>query len=103
VIDFMNAQKVIAHLVSEEKKECAKTAFHINRWEDGKHIYKKISFKSEGENKTYIERVQVLLLADFEKLLLKANFQLKATFGNYLLEPFDAEKSDRLILIAQKK
>jgi SAM-dependent methyltransferase len=103
VIDFMNAQKVIANLVTDEQKVCANTTFKINRWVDGKHIFKQICFTNEGEEKTYVERVQALLYEDFEKLLLKAGFELKATFGNYKLEPFYADKSDRLILIAQKK
>lgn len=103
VIDFMNAQKVITNLVVEEQKACTKTIFHINRWEDGKHIFKKICFNDKGEDRTFIERVQALMVSDFQKLLKKAGFELKATFGNYQLEPFDAEKSDRLILIAQKK
>lgn len=103
VIDFMNTQKVLANLRAEEIKECAETIFHIKRWADDKHIYKKISFYDNEQEKSYTERVQILFLADFEQLLNKEGFELKAAFGNYLLEPFDAENSDRLILIAQKK
>ena len=49
------------------------------------------------------EKVQALELSDFGKLLADANFEILQLAGNYQLEAFDLEQSDRLILICKKK
>jgi SAM-dependent methyltransferase len=103
VIDFMNASKVIANLVTEETKEIDGITFHINRKYDGSHIFKYIQFEADGENHNYMERVQALKLIDFEFLLQHCGFNLIRTFGNFELKAFDETTSDRLILIARKR
>ena len=103
VIDFMNAQKVIAHLVSEEVKSLDGIDFRIKRSYDGQHIFKNIQFDDAGEHFDFTERVQGLKRVDFEQLLKQAGFELMHVFGNYQLAEFDAQTSDRLILIAKKK
>jgi hypothetical protein len=44
-----------------------------------------------------------LELSDFETLLADAHFEIVQLAGNYQLEAFDLEQSDRLILICKKK
>jgi hypothetical protein len=48
------------------------------------------------------EQVDALEFADFKGYLNTADLELVDTFGDYGLNPFDAETSDRLILIAKK-
>jgi SAM-dependent methyltransferase len=103
VIDFMNAQKVIESLVSEEIKEVDGTQFYLTRSYDGTHIFKNIQFDDNGEHFDFTERVQALTKADFELLLENANFEVMNAFGNYQLDPFNESTSDRLILISRKK
>lgn len=104
VIDFMNVNKVIQQLVKEERKEVEGIQFDITRVYDGNHIFKTISFTDDkNEKNTFTERVQALSLPTFERLLEKGNFELTHRFGNYQLDPFDKDSSDRLILIAKKK
>ena len=101
VIDFMNASKVIENLVSEEAKIVEDVEFKISRRFDEKHIFKDIPFK-DGENSMhYTERVQVIKLNDFEKLLSLSNFEILSRFGDFELNDFDEKSSDRLIIIAQ--
>ncbi|MEN9743435.1 MAG: hypothetical protein RLZZ65_1240 [Bacteroidota bacterium] len=105
VIDFFNANKVISNLVPEETIFRNQVKFQIRRWSDTAHIFKEISIHDPQQAQTigpYTERVQALTLSDFQALLAP-NFELVNTFGSYDLAPFDQEKSDRLILIAQKK
>jgi len=52
---------------------------------------------------SYMERVQLLKFSDFETLLNQIGFKVTHCFGDFHLNPFDSEKSDRLILIAQKQ
>ena len=101
VIDFLNANKVVANLVSEEEKMIDGIQFLIKRIVEGEHIYKKITVIDKNETKNYVERVQLLRLGDFEKLL-SPEFKILHTFGNFDLQKFDATSSDRLIIIAEK-
>lgn len=102
VIDFMNAQKVIANLVQEEVKEIGGITFHITREFDGTHIFKHIRFSDEGKDYSFTERVQALSKTDFSTLLSATSLQIMHIFGDFSLSPFDAESSDRLILVAKK-
>lgn len=102
VIDFMNAKKVVANLVLSETKKEDGIEFKIERKYDGKHIFKSISFSDNGEDYQFLERVQALTKDDFKDLLTENGFEILSTFGDFELNSFDEEKSDRLILIARK-
>lgn len=103
VIDFMNVHKVLANLVKKEVKSVDGIDFHITREFDGKHILKTISFGHTGQSYSYTEHVQGLTKEDFEKLLHKTDFKIDAVFGDFNLNEYTAETSERLILIASKK
>jgi SAM-dependent methyltransferase len=102
VIDFMNAKKVADHLVESEVKTIDNLNFHINRRFDGKHIFKQITFQDHGEEFNYTERVQALRYSDFESMLNSNGFKILRIFGDFDLNEFQENTSDRLILIAQK-
>lgn len=101
VIDFMNTEYVTANMVVHETKVVEGIAFQLERSSDGAHIYKKIQFDDAGKSFCFTEKVQALTLADFQKLLEKTGFTLLETFGDFQLNPFDAQTSERLILIAE--
>lgn len=102
VLDFMNSEKIISNLVPNELKKVDTVEYCISRKYDGTHIFKNIQFSDQGQNFNYTERVQALKLNDFQSLLMAENFQIIHTFGDFKLNPFDANTSDRLILIARK-
>lgn len=102
VIDFLNYNKVADTLVKEETKTMDYLQFHIRRSITAGHIVKDISFEDDGDLHEYQERVQALTLDDFKKYFNQTGFALMDTFGDYALEPYQPESSDRLILIAQK-
>jgi len=103
VIDFMNAFRIINTLVKEETKEVEGTSFRISRRYDGVHIFKDIKFSDSGKAYHFTERVQAITHQDFKALLEACGFELIRTFGDFDLNPFVAETSDRLILIARKR
>jgi 2-polyprenyl-3-methyl-5-hydroxy-6-metoxy-1,4-benzoquinol methylase len=103
VIDFMNAIRVVNTLVKEETKEVEGTTFQISRRYDGTHIFKDIQFSDSGKDFHFTERVQAITDQDFSALLEACGFELIRTFGDFELNPYAAETSDRLILIARKR
>ncbi|MBM3417678.1 MAG: class I SAM-dependent methyltransferase [Bacteroidetes bacterium] len=102
VIDFMNCRKSINILVLSEEKKIDNIHFSIRRKFDGKHIYKYINVMDGTKKIAFMERIQALFLADFQQLF-KDKFTIKNVFGDYKLNPFIAEESDRLIIIAERK
>lgn len=103
VIDFMNSERVINTLVLNEIKTEDSIDFHIERKYDGQHIFKHIKFTDQDESFHFTERVQALKQKDFEELLTKVGFTITNLYGNFNLEPFNSEDSDRLIIIAKLK
>lgn len=99
VMDFMNAEKVIKNLVPTEIKTVEGIDFFITRKYENGFIYKNIKFEDKGESFDFTERVRALTLEDFEMMMEKANIYLLDIFGNYKLQKFNNQESDRLIMI----
>ena len=102
VLDFMNATKVVNNLVPKESKTIDGITFNLKRTVIKGFITKTIQFEDAGKQFEYQEKVQALKLADFEKYFKAANLKIVDIFGNYNLDDFDEQNSDRLILIAKK-
>lgn len=103
VIDFMNAHKTINNLVAKEEKKIDDILFRIERNYDGNHIFKYIQFNDEGKEFHFQERVQGITKENFIEMFASTGFEIQDTFGNFSLEPYDSETSDRLIFICKKK
>ena len=101
VIDFMNVKKVISNLVQEETQIIQGISFKINRYMKHGFIVKEINFEADGRHHTYFEKVKILDLLKIKIYLNSVGFKIKHIFGNYQLENFDEETSDRLILILE--
>lgn len=102
IIDFMNTIKASKNLKKKEVKEIEGIKFNITRDLEKNHFIKTISFGHTGQSYMFTERVQNLQLKDFDKILKSANFTIKSVYGDYNLSDFDAEESNRLIIVAVK-
>ncbi len=102
VLDFLNPYKVINNLVKEEIKEVEGIEFHINRSFDGEHIIKDIKFQDQGESFHFQEKVKAIRRLSFLDYFRNANLMPLETFGDYSLNEYKPEQSDRMIFIAKK-
>jgi hypothetical protein len=102
IIDFMNVKKVLHELKTEEDKTIDSITFHINKKVENGFIIKKIQFTDGGKDYQFEEIVEIIALKDFERYFKNAGLTVKHVFGNYALEKFDEQNSDRLIIVAQK-
>jgi 2-polyprenyl-3-methyl-5-hydroxy-6-metoxy-1,4-benzoquinol methylase len=102
VIDFMNAKKVIANLVASEQKRIDGITFDISRKVKNQHIIKDIHITDSKTKHHFQEKVKALTLADFSNFITNSGLKIIDIFGNYKLEEFNAQTSDRLILICKK-
>ncbi len=103
VLDFMNCNKAINTLKKSETKSVNNIDFKITRDFKNEYITKNINFSDNDTRYHYQEKVKAISLDIFKLYFDIANLKIEATFGDYKLNPFDINNSDRLILIARKK
>ncbi len=103
VIDYLNHEYVMKHLVPQETIVKGDYTFDIARKIEHGHIMKDISFKDiHGKQKHFTERVATFSVSQFVKMFNEAGMQLTATFGDYNLRPFNEFESSRMIMIFKK-
>lgn len=103
LIDFFNAKKIIKNLIPFEIKIIQNIEFEIKKQIVDRYIVKDISFVDKGKSFSFTEKVQYFNLEDFEALFQQSGLKLMTVFGDYDLNKFDVEKSDRLIIAFQKQ
>jgi len=102
VFDFLNAVKVENNLVANEEKTIDGIRFQINREVENGIIVKQIRI-TDGKSEHYFkEEVDALNLSTLESYLKNAELTVVDVYGNYQLEKFNEQVSDRLIIIAKK-
>ena len=99
VIDFLNVNYVAENLVPVEEKIVDGITFNLTREIKDNYIIKKIKFNDTNGFNEFEEKVRALTLDDFKTYFKKAGLNLKYTFGDYSLNPFNISTSKRLILI----
>jgi len=102
VLDFMNAHKVHRGLVEDELIDSDNVSFRVKRYVEDEKIVKEIFVKEDEKELRYFEKVALLTLQDFEGLFEQAKLKVIKTFGDFNLNPYSEEQSDRLILMAQR-
>ncbi len=102
VIDFMNTNRIIEHLVSEETKMVQAIEFDIHRGVENGFIVKKISFNDKDEEHQYEERVRALRKEDFLEYFTMAQLKLVDIYGDYDLNAYDEATSERMIFVLKK-
>ncbi len=103
VLDYLNADKVIATLKQDEVIELDGIEFVIRREITDNNVVKSISFQAEGKQYNFQERVELLNKIDFINYFNATSLRLIHTFGSYDLQEYIPTKSDRLILLAKKE
>lgn len=102
VIDFMNGHKVLNNLNLFEDKYTGGYHFRIEKTIESGFIVKKISVIENDIEKQFVEKVKILTKENFEDYFLEAGFEIFKIAGNYSLNDFDKEKSDRMIVFGRK-
>lgn len=102
VIDFLNAKHTVDCLKSDYTEKRKDIDFHISKKVRGNSIVKRIEFSDQGHNYFFEECVSLLRKEDFVKFGNAAGLKLTKTFGNYLLQEYEENNSERLILLFTK-
>lgn len=103
VIDFLNPYVVVHNLVPSEDKLVEGINFKITRkLSDDGYILKDIQFTDNGSHYHYQERVKAIRRIEFLGYFRQANLKLVEIFGDYHLNPYQKDSSERMIFVAQK-
>lgn len=102
VVDFFNVECLTKNIKTEEEKEVEGIKFKISKRIEAKKVFKKIFFDDGIKSGTFEEQVSLLTKEDFLNYAEVSGFKLQETFGDYNLNPFDKNNSERLILIFKK-
>lgn len=102
VVDFLNVKKTVANIVPKETIIREDITFNITRSLENGFIIKNIEVIDGDKKFHFFERIKYLELPKLKSYLSTLGLHLKHTFGDYDLNKFDVENSDRLILIVSK-
>lgn len=102
VMDFMNVLKVAGLLVPEEEKIIEGIRFKIKRKIEKGFIVKSIKVIDGKAEHTYFEKVEYLAPEKIRTMLQNNGFNIIEELGDYHLNPFNKDQSDRIIFIARK-
>ena len=102
VFDFLNADYVKNSITENDTKTIDGITFDISKKIEENTVIKSIDFTDEGNDFHFEERVKLFNKTYFEGLARDCNLEIINTFGNYMLDTFDAHTSPRLILIFKK-
>ena len=108
ILDYFNTNWVRHTMIPNYTQTAAGIEFHIKKHIENNHIFKTIRFETEsGESNNLVltkykfqEKVRLFTLTDFELIFEKAGLKIIEKFGDYQLNPFDEQKSNRLIIKA---
>ncbi len=104
LIDFLNPIHVLSNLIKEEEKEVEGVNFYIARHFNREgFIVKDIRFTAAGDCHYFQEKVKAIVYEQFLDYFKAAGLELLQTFGNYALEPYVEEESERMIFVLQHK
>jgi hypothetical protein len=95
----MNVNYVIKNLVAQNSKTEAGITFHNTRRFENGFIYKEIEFRDNDHDYHFTERVSALTLEDFQSYFAASGLDLIDIYGNYKMDDYNPETSERLIMI----
>ena len=102
IIDFLNPDDVLKNLVEISEFNEGDIKFTISKTVKNGFVEKKVTFSCEKEEHEFHEKVKLLSLDDFSRLLNATGLQIFHTFGSYSLQAYNKESSERLIIVAGK-
>ena len=99
VIDFLNIKRIQNNLVGNELIKRGEINFNILRYIEHDNLIKKIGFTAKGKDYEFEERVKCIDLGKFTAMGESVNLKIKYIFGDYDLNPYDEDNSERLIIV----
>lgn len=102
ILDFFNATYIVSHLNPQQEEERTGVQFRITKQvADGK-IIKQINITDGGTSSVFREEVRLIYPDEFLLWFARAGLTVLNTCGDYQLNPYQPDSSQRLIFITRK-
>jgi|JI10StandDraft_1071094.scaffolds.fasta_scaffold00936_32 SAM-dependent methyltransferase len=102
VFDYFNSISVQQNIVHDFSLKIGDVNFKIRKNIVGRKIIKSIKVEDHDAVYNFEERVRLYSLVEIKRLFNQFGLELQYVFGNYFLEDFHEQKSDRMICIFKK-
>ncbi|MCX6353168.1 MAG: class I SAM-dependent methyltransferase [Bacteroidetes bacterium] len=102
VMDFLNAEWVKSIIIPYHEAEMGGYKFIINKKIEDGFVRKYIRVIDGEKEMDFMEEVKLLSHQKLTEYFATIGFKIQGVYGDYSLNPFDEQKSERLIIIAQK-
>lgn len=102
VIDYFNKNYLVENIISETTREKDGKILIEKRFIENDRIIKEIFIKSNNRSKKFVESVKLYNNKTIIDHLRKVGYKINFVYGDYDGNPFDENKSERLILVCQK-
>lgn len=103
LIDFLNPYVVINNLVKSESKTIENVNFNISRsLTKDDYILKRIEVEDHSQKFEFYEKVKAIRRQDFLDYFDKMGIRVLDIFGDYNLNRYEMETSQRLIFVVKK-
>jgi SAM-dependent methyltransferase len=103
VLDYLNPNWVINHLIPVETKTVNGMVFQIKRECHSDYVVKVVEVMDNGKCHRFREYVKLYSLDVLKTMIEQARLMVVEVFGDYELKPYNPEYSQRIILIAKLK
>ncbi|MCU0335632.1 MAG: methyltransferase domain-containing protein [Chitinophagaceae bacterium] len=104
VVDYLNTHYAEDHLQHTADVALNGYNYHVTKWMDETHFYKKIEVEHDDftEPHIYTEKVAKFSLGDFTDMMAYQGLQIREVFGDYNLGAYDTRKTPRMIMLATR-
>ena len=104
VLDYLNVRPAQENLVPVETRIVDGVRYRLTRWTDVESFHKRIVVHDPALSAPleHVERVAKLGLEDFRSLFARNGLGVVDVWGDYALSAYDAARSPRLIVLAEK-
>jgi SAM-dependent methyltransferase len=102
ILDYFNSNKIAKTFIADDTKTINGIYFHLQKTLRGNKIMKNIAFECENKYYDFKEIMSTFTIYDFQRFFKQSGFEIITNFGNYGLDKFYINDSDRLIFICEK-
>ena len=102
VLDYVNGEKAARQLLEYEECEVEGVYFSIYRHVKNNLIIKEMKVTDGDMEHNYSEKVNIFSETKLKNYISGCGFEILETYGDYLLNQFNPDNSDRLIIISRK-
>lgn len=102
VLDYLNRVRVERQLVAEDERFMEGLVFRIRRRIADDRIMKTIDVSDGQTTRHFQENVRAFSAEELKEMFRASGLVVEAEYGNYRLEHFDPDTSERLILFGRK-